>query len=64
MKKTKNFETDNKMTVDINGLRAMLSVGRKSAEDIGRNANALIKVGRRNLYSVKKIQAYIDAQTE
>lgn len=59
MRKTKVVETENKITVDIEGLKGMLSVGRTTAEEIARNAEAVIKVGRRKLYNVKKVEEYM-----
>ena len=63
MKKTKNIECDNKIAVDINGLQAMLSVGRSTADQIGENAAAVIRVGRRKLYNVSKVQSYMNSLT-
>lgn len=63
MHKTNYIETDNKLTVDINGLQAMLSLGRNTAATIGEEAGAVIRIGRRKLYSVKKIEAYMSQLT-
>lgn len=60
MRKTKNLECENKLTVDINGLQALLSLGRASADEIGRNAGAVIRIGRRKLYNVEKVKAYLN----
>ena len=59
MRKTECIETENKILVDIVGLRAMLSVGRNSAHKIGEAAGAVVKVGRRNFYNVSKVNDYI-----
>lgn len=64
MRKTNVIESDNKITVDINGLQAMLSVGRNTANEIGEKAGAVIRIGRRKLYNVNKVQAYIDSNGE
>ena len=64
MRKTNNTETDHKITVDINGLQAMLSIGRITADEIGKEAGAVVRIGRRKLYNVAKVQAYIDCITE
>ena len=53
-----------KITVDVNGLMEMLSVGRNSALAIGENAGAVIRVGRRKLYSVEKIKEYMNERLE
>ena len=63
MNKTKRIETDNHIAVDIIKLQAMLGVGKNTADDIGRKANAIIKVGRRKLYNVRRIQEYVDSIT-
>ena len=64
MHKTNNAETDNKIAVDINGLQAMLSLGRNTTAEIGEKAGAVIKIGRRRLYNVKKVEEYINSITE
>lgn len=61
MRKTKNLETDCRLTVDINELAAMLSCGKTTARKIGETAGARVKVGRRVLYSVSKIENYIES---
>ena len=53
-----------KRAVDIVELQSMLTCGRGTAERIAKESNAKFKVGRRALYSVDKIQEYIDAQVE
>lgn len=64
MKKTNSIETDHKITVDIDGLQAMLSLGKNSCYEIGEKAGAVVRIGRRKLYNVAKVQAYIDCITE
>ena len=64
MKATSRIETDNHIAVDIVKLQAMLGMGRNNAAIIGEKAGAVIKIGRRKLYNVKKVQAYIDSITE
>ena len=64
MRKTTNTETENKITVDINGLQAMLSIGRNTAAEIGEKAGAVIRVGRRKLYNVRKIEEYMNKLSE
>lgn len=60
MFKTSVTESDNKITVDIVGLQNMLSVGKGTADKIGQDAGAIIRMGRRKLYNVSKVQAYLD----
>ena len=64
MHKTNTIETENKITVDINGLQAMLSIGRNTAAEIGEKAGAVIRIGRRKLYNVSKIEAYMNKLSE
>ena len=63
MRKTKYRYSNNKITVDIETLSAMLSCGRDTAKRIGEDAEARVFVGRRVFYSVPKIEAYIDNMT-
>lgn len=53
-----------KMAVDAAGLQAMLGVGRKTAVEIGTAAGARCQIGRRVLYNVSKVQAYLDEISE
>lgn len=60
MNRTKMRETDEQITVDIEKLSAMLCCGRATARKIGEQAEAKICIGRRVLYSVDRVQKYID----
>ena len=51
-------------TIDTAGLQEMLSSGRKTAVEIGTAAGARIQVGRRVLWNVDKVQAYLDVISE
>jgi hypothetical protein len=64
MQKRNNIEMENKIAVDINGLQGMLSIGRNTAADIGEKAGAVIRIGRRKLYNVRKVEEYINKLTE
>ncbi len=64
MKKTKKRETDQILSVDLDKLAAMLSCGQATAKKIGEEAGARIVIGRRVLYSVNKVQNYIEKMTE
>ena len=59
MNKTKERETSQPMTVDIEGLSAMLSCGHATARKIGEQAGAKIVIGRRVLYSVDMVKKYL-----
>lgn len=48
------------ITVGIKDLMAILGVGRNKAYMIGKEAGAEVKLGRRCVYNVKKIEAYLD----
>lgn len=61
MNKTSKTDTDIKITVDIDGLAAMLSCGHATARKIGEQAGARIVIGRRVLYMVDKVYKYLDA---
>lgn len=60
MRETKNRDTENKIAVDIEGLSAMLSCGNATAKRIGEDAHARITVGRRVLYSIRKVEEYLN----
>lgn len=65
MNATKSKRSENKkMLVDTIGLQEMLSSGRQVALEIGNAAQARVKVGRRVLWSVQKVQKYLDAISE
>ncbi len=59
MRQTKKREAKKLITVDINGLAAMLSCGEATAKKIGEEAGARIVIGRRVLYSVELIERYV-----
>lgn len=60
MQKTKtDGEPINKLMVDIESLRGLLSCGTTTARKIAESANASIKIGKRRLYNVEKIKAYL-----
>ena len=64
MRETKKRQTDRMLSVDIEGLAAMLSCGQATARKIGADAGARICIGRRVLYSVDKVRKYLDAIAE
>ncbi len=64
MNKTTNKLTPNVITVDIDKRSYMLSCGHATARKIGEQAEARIYIGRRVLYSVNKIQRYLDSIAE
>lgn len=59
MNKTKERKTSQPITVDIEGLSAMLSCGHATVRKIGEQAEAKIVIGRRVLYSVERVKKYL-----
>lgn len=60
MSSVNEAENNTKISVDIKGLMAMCSVGRYSAEKIGADAGAVVRVGNRKLYNVQLVQEYMN----
>ena len=60
MRKTTEYKAENRLTVDIEGLMAMLYCGEVTAKKIADYAEARVIVGRRVLYNVDKIKKYLD----
>lgn len=60
MNKTFNRNDPDVIAVDIEKLSAILSCGCATARKIGEQAEARIFIGRRVLYSVNKVQKYLD----
>lgn len=61
MRKTNISQTTERVTVDIETLQKMLCIGKQNAYKIAEEADAVISIGRRKLFNVKKIQAYMDS---
>lgn len=59
MKPTTHRESSHPITVDIDGLSAMLSCGEATARKIAADAEARIVVGRRVLYSIERVERYL-----
>lgn len=64
MNKTFNRNDPDVIAVDIEKLSAILSCGCATARKIGKQAEARIFIGRRVLYSVNKVQKYLDSIAE
>lgn len=58
--KERKPETGGAITVGLTELMARLNSGRQTAEKVAGAAGAKIKIGRRTLYHVGKIEAYLD----
>ena len=48
------------ISVDIKGLMTMCNVGRHTAETIGAESGAVIRIGKRKLYNVEKVKDYLN----
>lgn len=64
MRCTKERNTEQKLAVGIDSLSGMLSCGHATARKVGAQAGARIEIGRRVLYSVEKVQKYLDNVSE
>jgi len=53
-----------RIAVDTKALAEILSCGKVTAIKIGETAGAKIKIGKRVLWNVSKIQAYLDTISE
>jgi len=55
-----NRKAENRLAVNSEELQAMLGCGRMAAREIGEKAQAKVKVGRRTLWNVAKVQTYLN----
>lgn len=55
----KNEEVEKRL-IDSKQLREMLGCGRSTAEKIGNEAGAKVKIGKRVLWNVKKIDEHLE----
>ncbi len=60
MREMAKRECERPLMVDLDGLAALLSCGEYTAKKIAIKAGARMVFGRRSLYSVKKIEQYLD----
>lgn len=51
---------NNRLTVNTVELAELLGMGREAAETVGREAGAVVRVGRLKRYNVAKVEAYLD----
>ncbi len=58
------MEMINKGALDIKGLMEYCSVGKNTAYKIGEDAGAVIRIGKRKLFNVRKVQEYLDRMTD
>lgn len=64
VKKIAEVEITEKLTVDTNELRGLLSCGRATAVKIGTEAGARMQFGHRVLWNTEKIRAYLNSISE
>ena len=64
MRKTNKENASQRIAVDTPELQKMLCCGRVTAVKIGTEANARIQIGKRLLWNVEKIQAYMNKLSE
>ena len=62
--KFNNTIDQNNITVGIDQMQEMCGVGKNTAYKIGKEAGAIVHIGRRTLFNVKKVQDYMDRMTE
>ena len=60
MRKTTNNVSGQHITVNLIQLKEMLGCGKQTARIIAEEAGALIRIGTRVLYSVPRIEQYIE----
>ena len=48
----------------ISELMRYTSLGRNTGMDLGKNASAIVRIGKRVLYNRQKIDSYIDSQAQ
>ena len=64
MRKTAKETANLRIAVDTKELQTMLCCGRETACKIGTGAGARIHIGKRLLWNVEKIQAYLNSISE
>ena len=62
--KKADMATENKLAVDTKELQEMLGCGRFTAYEIGTQAGARMQLGKRVLWNVNKVKAYLDCISE
>lgn len=61
MIRTNKTEYAERILIDADALQTTLNCGRHTAERIAAEAGAVVRIGKRKLYSVKKIELYLDS---
>lgn len=60
MQKTNSTDQSERIAVNIDTLQGMLDCGKATARQIGTAAGARVQIGKRVLYSVDKVNAYLN----
>lgn len=60
LKNQVNITPGEKILVNEKELASLLSIGKDNAKAIGKNSGAIVKIGRRKLYKVDMIKAYVN----
>lgn len=64
MRKTKTVATSGKVSVNAETLAKILDCGRSTAVKIGTESCARFQIGKRVLYKVDKVEAYLNGLAE
>lgn len=57
---TSNIPLRERLTVDVIGLMGLTGLGKESAIELGTKSGARLKIGKRTLFQVDKVVAYLD----
>ena len=64
MRKTNKVKNEQAILLDTAELAASLCAGRTSAVKVGTAAGARVQIGRRVLWNIEKVRAYLDTVSE
>lgn len=64
MRKANTAENSGKIAVNVENLAKMLDCGRATAVKIGTAAGARVQIGKRVLFKMDKVEAYLEKLTE
>lgn len=59
-KTTVDTVSKDNLLVDISGLTTICACGRATTEKIGAEAQAVVRIGKRKLYKVDRVNAYLE----
>lgn len=61
MIRTNRTEYNERILIDADALQTTLNCGKCTAEKIAAAAGAVVRVGKRKLYNVKKLETYLES---